>query len=142
MAPTRSAPEALAALVVYDPDADADANVAAMSAAAAGVATGEITQAVRDAPSPAGPVRAGDWIGLADGQGIVSVSAAVLDAVEGLLARLVPDDAELVTAIEGDGATPTVTEGVRAWLGHHRPGIELETHRGGQPLYPYLFGVE
>ena len=22
------------------------------------------------------------------------------------------------------------------------PGVQVEVHRGGQPLYPYLFGVE
>jgi DAK2 domain fusion protein YloV len=140
--PTRSAPEALAALVAYDPDADADDNLAAMAAASAGMATGEITQAVRDAPSPAGPVRAGDWIGLAEGQGIVSVSVRLREAVEGLLARLVSDDAELVTVIEGEGASRDGTDGVRAWLADHRPGVELDVHRGGQPLYPYLLGVE
>jgi DAK2 domain fusion protein YloV len=140
--PTRSAPEALAALVAYDPDADVDDNLAAMAAAAAGMATGEVTQAVRDAPSPAGPVRAGDWIGLAEGQGIVSVDARLPDAVDGLLARLVPDDAELVTVIEGEGASRDATDGVRAWLADHRPDVELDVHRGGQPLYPYLFGVE
>ena len=32
--------------------------------------------------------------------------------------------------------------GFRAWLDEHRPDVTVEVHRGGQPLYPYLFGVE
>jgi len=28
------------------------------------------------------------------------------------------------------------------WVGEHFPAIACEVHRGGQPLYPYLFGVE
>jgi dihydroxyacetone kinase-like predicted kinase len=28
------------------------------------------------------------------------------------------------------------------WLADHRPRVTVEIHRGGQPLYPYLFGVE
>jgi dihydroxyacetone kinase-like predicted kinase len=29
-----------------------------------------------------------------------------------------------------------------AWVGEQFPSIACEVHRGGQPLYPYLFGVE
>jgi hypothetical protein len=140
--PTRSMPEALAALVVYDPEAGVDANLAAMTAATTGLLTGEITQAVRDAPSPAGAVRAGDWIGLAEGQGIVAVGRELASAVAGLLERLVPDDGALLTVIEGDGAGSASTEAIRTWVGQHRPELEVEVHRGDQPLYPYLFGVE
>ena len=46
--PTRSMPEGLAALMAYDPEADAPANVLPMRQAAEAVVTGEVTQAVRD----------------------------------------------------------------------------------------------
>jgi DAK2 domain fusion protein YloV len=140
--PTRSVPEALAALVAYDPEAGVDANLAAMTAASAGVVTGEITHAVRDAPSPAGQVRAGDWIGLAEGQGIVAVASDLDTVVAGLLERLVHADGALLTVIEGEGAGSAGTEAVRTWVARHRPELEVEVHRGDQPLYPYLFGVE
>jgi DAK2 domain fusion protein YloV len=140
--PTRSMPEALAALVAYDPEADVDTNTAAMVSALDGVATGEITQAVRDASSLAGPVHAGDWIGLAGRQGIVSAGPELAGAVEGLLARLMYEGAGLLTVIEGEGAEVATTEAVRRWVAEHRPDIEVEVHRGDQPLYPYLFGVE
>ena len=44
--PTTSMPEALSALIVYDPEADALTNTAEMGEAACGVVTGEITRAV------------------------------------------------------------------------------------------------
>ena len=53
--PTRTMPEALAALIVYDPEAPADENAAAMEHAIESVATGEVTQAIRDSSSDAGP---------------------------------------------------------------------------------------
>ncbi|MGH2476323.1 MAG: hypothetical protein ACRDIL_13765 [Candidatus Limnocylindrales bacterium] len=28
------------------------------------------------------------------------------------------------------------------WLDEHRPEVSAEVHHGGQPLYPYLFGIE
>jgi len=31
---------------------------------------------------------------------------------------------------------------VTEWLSEHHPDVTAEVHHGGQPLYPYLFGVE
>jgi DAK2 domain fusion protein YloV len=140
--PTRSIPEALAALVVYDPEASADENQAAMASAAEAVVAGEVTQAVRDAPTPRGPVRAGDWIGLRRGEGIVSAGATAEEAATALLERLLTPERELLTVITGVQATRAATDAVLAWLTAHRPAVEVEVHEGGQPLYPFLFGAE
>ncbi len=140
--PTRSIPEALAALVVHDPEAGADENLAAMAAAAAAVITGEVTQAVRASASDVGPVAAGDWIGLLRGEGIVAVAPTVDGAAITLLGRLLTADRELLTMITGDDADPAATAAVLAWLASERAAIEVEVHAGGQPLYPYLFGAE
>lgn len=140
--PTRSMPEALAALVVYDPEADAVSNAKEMSDAAESVATGEVTQAVRDTASDAGQITTGDWIGIVRGDGIVAVNGTLQGAATALLDHLVTDDREIVTLIEGSQATASTTEALRAWLTDQRPDVQIEVHRGGQPLYPYLFGVE
>ncbi len=139
---TRSMPEALAALVVYDPEASCDVNAASMASAIGAMTTGEVTKAVRDASTEAGPVTIGDWIGLVRGEGIVAVSGSSEGAAIGLLQSIVSDDREIVTIIEGAEATPSATEAIRAWLAVERSDVQVECHRGGQPLYPYLFGVE
>ena len=140
--PTCSMPEALAALVAYDPEASAEHNGSQMSRAASSVSTGEITQAVRDTNSDAGPVKAGDFIGLVRGDGVVAVGQT-LDAVcRDLLAKLITQERELLTIIYGDGATPQSTEALIAHVSEKYPQITCEVHFGGQPLYPYLFGVE
>ena len=140
--PTCSMPEALAALVAYDPEASAEHNGSQMSRAASSVSTGEITQAVRDTHSDAGLVKAGDFIGLVRGDGVVAV-AQTLDAVcRDLLAKLITQERELLTIIYGDGATPQSTEALIAHVSEKYPQITCEVHFGGQPLYPYLFGVE
>lgn len=140
--PTTSMPAALAALVVYDPEAEADVNLAEMTDGAQSVATGEITQAVRDSNSDIGAVTAGDWIGLARGDGIVSVSGSLDGAACALLEHLVTPGREIVTVITGSDATAGNTDVLLAWIAEHRPDVQVEVHRGGQPLYPYLFGVE
>ncbi len=138
--PTESIVEGFAALLAYDPAAGADANVAAMAASASRVEAGEVTRAVRDTPTAAGPVREGDWIGLTR-EGVASIADSPAGAACSLLARMVGDH-ELVTVIEGDGATPQETRRITEWLSDECPEVSVEVHHGGQPLYPYLFGVE
>jgi hypothetical protein len=141
--PTRTMPEALAALVVYDPEAGVDANVGEMNEAIDAVRTGEVTQAVRASTSEVGPIAAGDWMGIVRGDGIVAVSRELLPAVQQLLGHLLADDdGELLTVITGSDADRAVTTRVEAWLADEHPDVQVEIHRGGQPLYPYLFGVE
>ena len=140
--PTCSMPEALACLVVYDPESSAEHNAREMTAAANSVATGEITQAVRDTESDAGAITAGDWIGIVRGDGIVAIGGTWRAAATQLLENLITSDREIVTILEGADATPAMTEELRAWLGENFGSVEVEVHRGGQPLYPYLFGVE
>src|SRR5205807_1694359 len=53
---TKGIAEGFAALMEYDPQADVDSNAESMAEAAARVQSGEVTRAVREAMSPAGPV--------------------------------------------------------------------------------------
>jgi DAK2 domain fusion protein YloV len=139
--PTRGIAEGFAALVAYDPEASADENADEMSSAATAVVAGEVTRAVRDAPSAAGAIREGDYIGLAR-DGIRSVDESLEGAAISLLNALIGDDHEIVTIIEGEGASAAATRRITDWVGEHRPEVSAEVHHGGQPLYPYLFGVE
>jgi DAK2 domain fusion protein YloV len=140
--PTCSMPEALAALVAYDPAASAEHNGTAMAKAAAAVVTGEITTAVRDTKTDAGAVKAGDTIGLVRGDGVVAIAPDVFECATALLKHIVTDNRELLTIIVGVDAAADTTERIVTWVGEHFPAIACEVHRGGQPLYPYLFGVE
>ncbi len=140
--PTTSMPEGIAALMAYDPEADAPSNTMAMRRAADAVRAGEVTRAVRATTTPAGPVAEGDWMGIVRGDGIVAVAREQDDAIAALLDHLVVDGCELVTVLGGVDATDEMTATIEAWLAEHRPGVEVEVHDGGQPLYPYLFGVE
>ena len=47
-----------------------------------------------------------------------------------------------MTIIEGEGSSAGATRHLTDWLGEHRPDVAAEVHHGGQPLYPYLFGIE
>lgn len=139
--PTDSIVEGFAALLAYDPDASSAANAEAMGESARRVVTGEVTCAVRDASTDAGDVHRGDWIGLAD-SGVRSVADSIALAANRLLASLVAPEHELVTIIEGEGSTPANTRRITDYLSEEYPDLAVEVHHGGQPLYPYYFGLE
>ncbi len=143
--PTRSITEGFAALLAYDPQSTAEANVAEMRTHAEAVVNGEVTQAVRASSCDAGPIAEGDWLGISR-DGIQVVAAELGEAASQLLDHLIDAGSgtsfELVTIIEGEGASPGCTRHITQWLEEHHPDVEAEVHHGGQPLYPYLFGIE
>jgi len=139
--PTSSVVEGFAALLDYDPAAGVEENERAMTASARHVVSGEVTRAVRDAPTDAGPVREGDWIGLS-ADAVMAVGHSLADVTCHLLDRLLGGTDELVTIIEGEGAHAADTRRVTEWLHDEHPEVAVEVHHGGQPLYPYLLGIE
>lgn len=139
--PTSGIVEGFAALLEYDPEAGAEANSVAMADSARRVVAGEVTRAVRDGSGPTGPIRAGDYMGLSR-DGIEVTGETTVEASCGLLGKLLTDEHELVTLIEGEGSTAGDTRRITEWLSEHRPDVVVEVHHGGQPLYPYLLSIE
>jgi uncharacterized protein len=139
--PTHGVTQGLAALLAYDPQSTAEANAASMGDAAGAVLAGEVTRAVRDTTCDVGPIATGDHIGIT-ADGIRSVAADLAEAAIGLLEHMVTEDHEIVGVLEGEGSSAAATRQITEWLSEHRPDVEVEVHNGGQPLYPYLFGVE
>jgi dihydroxyacetone kinase-like predicted kinase len=138
---TNSIVEGFAALLAYDPDASAHDNAKEMCESASHVVAAEVTQAIRDTSTDAGQVHVGDWIGL-NAEGVRSVADSIAGAANKLLAGLVTDTHELITIIEGDGSTPANTRRITEFLADEFPSLNVEVHQGGQPLYPYYFGIE
>ncbi len=139
--PTRSVVEGLSALVAYDPDAPLDVNSAAMADVAERVRVGEVTSAVRDADTPVGRVTAGDWIGL-DAGGICATASDAPTTAADVVDRLVDAESELVTVVVGDGVSTDDRRALEEQVALRHPELEIEVHEGGQPLYPFLLGVE
>ncbi len=138
---TGSIVEGFAALLAYDPAAGADSNVASMTESAARVVPAEVTRAVRDSVTDAGEVHAGDFIGISH-DGVVAIADNPVVCTRLLLSRLLEPTHELVTLIEGEGARVADTRRIEEWLSEEYPDVALEVHQGGQPLYPYLLGIE
>jgi DAK2 domain fusion protein YloV len=138
---TSSVAEGFAALLEYDPEAGVDDNAGVMSTATERVVAGEVTRAVRASDSPAGPIAEGDWMGISK-RGIEVAQPTLAEATTALLEKLLTDENEIVTVIEGEGSSPADTRQVTEWLSEHRPDIDVEIHHGDQPLYPYLLSID
>jgi DAK2 domain fusion protein YloV len=139
--PTRSVIEGFAALMEFDPAAEVSENVETMVGSVARVVAGEVTRAVRSSKWAAGRISRGDYMGIGK-EGILSVEPSLIEASRKLLEILIFPKAEIVTVIEGEGSSQAVTRELSEWIASKWPHIEIELHHGGQPLYPYLFGVE
>ena len=139
--PTRSAVQGLAAIAVHDPDRRFGDNVIAMAEAAAATRWAEITVAGRDALTMVGRCRAGDVLGLAEGDVVLigpTVAAVALELVD----RMLLTGGELVTAIIGADAESGLGALLTRHLAGTRPEVEVSVYDGGQPHYPLLIGVE
>lgn len=139
--PTKGVAEGLACLMAYDPEDSAETNAANMTAAASAVVAGEVTQAVRESTSDVGPIATGDWLGICR-DGIRAVRPTMVEAATALLDHILDDEHELLTVIAGAGADDDTTAAIEGWVEEHHPEVEVEVHDGGQPLYPYYFGLE
>jgi DAK2 domain fusion protein YloV len=139
--PARSIPAGLSAAAAFNPFDSARDNERSMADAVRGATGIEITVAARDAMTAGGSVRKGEWLGLVDGD-LAEAGSDPAEIAGKLVARLRSEDHEILTLIVG--ADPTDEEAARMAdaLRDAAPGLEVETHRGGQPHSQYLIGLE
>jgi len=137
--PTRSIQAGLAALVTFDPAADAETNAAVMTEALDGVATGAVTIASRDVQLNGVAVTAGKWLGLAEGEPIAGAETFD-EAARAVVERLLAEPHDVLTLLTGD-ESPAL-DGLLGELRAEHPEVELEVHAGGQPHYPLLLAAE
>jgi dihydroxyacetone kinase-like predicted kinase len=112
-----------------------------MADAAAGTRSAEVTVAVRDAITMAGQCRAGDVLGLAEGDVLV-IGETVPEVSVQLVDRLLATGGELMTVVLGADAPTGLAGEVERHLQATHPEVELVVYDGGQPVYPVLIGVE
>ncbi len=138
---SKSIVDGMAVLVSYDPEADLDHNSAEMSSVLADISCGEVTQSVRDTTADGFEIAVGDWLGLAGGK-IAAVESDSVAAAVGVVNALVDDDHEIITIVSGEDASSEDTLALVQQIELSHPDLEAEVHSGGQPLYPFIIGVE
>jgi hypothetical protein len=139
--PTRSPVQALAALAVRDTRRRFDDDVIAMAEAAGACRYAEVCWASRDALTVAGRCRAGDVLGLVEGE-VHLIGTDLAEVCRHLLDRLLGGGGELLSLVVGRDAPPGLADDLAGHLAREWPFVEVQVHPGGQPDYPLLVGVE
>lgn len=140
--PTKSVPQAFAAMFVVDQDASLEDNIAEMTEAYAEVKTGEVTTAIKDSKDAHdNPIKDGDVIGIADGS-IEAVGQDIEGVVIQLLEYMEAEDADTLTLLAGEDMDDERFEALIEMIEENYEDLEIDSHRGEQPLYPIILSVE
>lgn len=140
--PTKSVPEAFSALFAFNEEASLEENVQEMSAAREEVKTGEVTTAVKDSKDVHGnPIHDGDVIGIAAGE-LEVVSDTIENATMKVLEVLEAEDADNLTILAGEDYSDEQFDALLARIEEEYEDLEIDSHRGEQPLYPIVLSVE
>ncbi|WP_423801673.1 DAK2 domain-containing protein [Neobacillus sp. SAB-20_R2A] len=139
--PSKTVPQGLSALLVFNPSADAEANTTAMTEALSRVKTGQITFAVRDTQIDGLDIETGDFMGIAEGK-IVVKNKDKEKAAEDLLSNMLDEDSEILTIIYGEDVTEEELSQLTQFVEEKFSDVEIEVHNGKQPLYSYIFSIE
>ena len=141
--PTKTVPQAFSALFAVMPDAELDDVVEAMTDAAREVRDGEVTCAVRDSKaSDDTPIHAGDVMGIIDGS-IDIVGSDVKQVTLDCIARMQDEEeGDTLTILAGSDLSDEDFADIIDAIEQAQPDLEVDAHRGEQPLYPVIFSIE
>lgn len=139
--PTKTIPEGLAAMLIYQPQTSFAENTGAMTEAIQDVTSGSVTTAVRDTTIDGVEIHKDEFIGMVAGK-IKFSEKALQDAAQKTLEAMLDEESEIVTVLYGEGTSKEDAEQLCDALVEAFPDAQFELHDGGQPVYPYIFSVE
>ena len=141
--PTKTVPQAFSALFAVMPDAALDDVVEAMSEAFVEVRDGEVTRAVRDSSASDGtPIHNGDVMGIIGGS-IDIVGSDVKQVTIDCINRMMDEEeGDSLTILAGEELDDEAFQDILDAIEEAQPDLEIDAHRGEQPLYPVIFSIE
>ena len=141
--PTRSVPQAFSALFCVMPDSTLDEVLDEMQDAIEEVRDGEVTHAVRDSTAADGsPIHAGDVMGIID-DAIEVVGKDVAEVTLECVRRMQADEeGDSMTILAGVDMPDDEFNDLVEKIEEANPDLEVDAHRGEQPLYPVIFSIE
>lgn len=138
---SKTAPQGLAAVMVFNPQAVPEENFANMQEVLSTVSTLEVTHAVRDTNIEGVEIKKDEFMGIRNGKIVVS-NLSLNTVLEELLEKSIDEDTEIVTLYLGEESTEEYTDFLEQLIEEKYPDVEVELIESGQPVYPYIIGVE
>nr|WP_255639620.1 DAK2 domain-containing protein [Aquibacillus saliphilus] len=139
--PTKTIPQGMSALLAFHPEVNLEENKENMVEASKQVKTGQVTYAVRDTQIDGMSIENGHFMGLADGK-IKATNKDKLETTKQLLTEMLTEEDEIITILQGEDATDEELSSLTNFIEENYQEIELETHKGNQPIYSFIFSIE
>ena len=139
--PTKNVPQGFAAALVFNPDVTVEENKINMIHAIDGVASGQVTYAVRNTTMNGFKLEEGDIIGL-DSKKILAKGSDIGETTLQLIKKMKRDEHEMITLYYGEGVEEADCEALAAKVAEEFPDCDVDYHYGGQPVYYYMVSLE
>ena len=139
--PTKSIPQGIAALMVFNLENTPADNELQMIDAIRDVKTGQVTYAVRDTSYDDVPISKDDIIGITESK-IQTVGKDVFQTSVELMSKMVTEEDEIITIYYGEDVKDKEAKKLLDYFEKTYPECDVELYYGGQPLYYYIFSVE
>ncbi|ERI92867.1 DAK2 domain fusion protein YloV [Clostridiales bacterium oral taxon 876 str. F0540] len=139
--PTKTIPQGITCVTIFDAEADVDDNIKEMKQAIENVATGQVTYAVRDTEMDGKTINEGDILGIVEGK-INQVGNSIYDVCESIITNMCNEDSELITIFYGEGAEEEKVKLLVETLEEKYPDKDIQSYNGKQPLYYFIVSVE
>lgn len=139
--PTKTIPQGVSAMIVFDASADTGTNEAQMLEAIQLPKTIQVTYSVRDTVFNDIEIKENDILGVADGT-IASVGQDIHNVALDVLKNAMDEDSEIVTIYYGSDVEEAVANSLAEEIESLYDEVDVEVYYGGQPLYYYIFSVE
>lgn len=139
--PSKTIAQGMAAMLGFSKDADLEENKEAMTDELDTVISGQVTIAVRDTTIEGREIKKDDYMGIVDGNIVVTNPDRKEAAIE-MVKAMLDEDSEVVTIIYGEDGNKEEAEVIETAVSELDEDLEIEIHEGNQPVYPYLISVE
>ncbi|WP_019376512.1 DAK2 domain-containing protein [Virgibacillus halodenitrificans] len=139
--PTKTIPQGISAMLAFHPEADIDMNKETMNEARQHVKTGQVTYAVRDTQIDGITIENGHFMGILDGK-ITSTNQDHFETVKLLLKEMIGEEDEILTILQGEDVKDEELNTLVKYVEEAYEDIEIEVHKGNQPIYSYILSVE
>lgn len=138
--PTKTIIQGISACINFNPEDTLENNLDNMNSVLEYVKTGEVTYAIKDTQFKGIEIKEGDFMGIANGEIVVS-QTDLLEATKTLIKDLINEDDELLTLVVG---ADTSKEDEAALIAHIEDeyDVELEVIDSKQPIYYFVIGLE
>lgn len=140
---TKTIPQGISAMLMFDESADADENQMAMMEAAENVSTAQVTFAARDSEIDGEPIKQGEIMGLCNGK-IKYTGTDIIDiAYKSTVKVFKRAQSSIITLIYGEGISEEQALAVKEKLENkYSDEVEISIVNGGQPIYYFIISVE